>query len=119
MKKQILSEEFRRMQKLAGITTESQINEFDMDQFSFGGQKSLPASFEDKWNSVPDNNKEILKKSTGKEPIKIMASSKGSNFLIAKGSDNKFYLYTFTQAEKPGEPKGPFNSEEDTKKEVK
>lgn len=27
MKKQILSEEFRRMQKLAGIITESQLNE--------------------------------------------------------------------------------------------
>jgi hypothetical protein len=48
-----------------------------------------------------------------------MASSKGSNYLVAKGSDSKFYLYTFTQAANPGEPKGPFNSEEDAKKEVK
>ena len=77
------------------------------------------ASFEDKWNTVPNANKEVLKKSTGKEPILIMASSKGSNYLVAKGSDSKFYLYTFTQAANPGEPKGPFNSEEDAKKEVK
>jgi hypothetical protein len=30
MKKQILNEEFRRMQKLAGILTESQLNESDV-----------------------------------------------------------------------------------------
>jgi hypothetical protein len=120
--KQQLSEELKRMQRLAGIITESQLNEFDMDQFSYGNTKptqSTKASFEDKWNVVPNANKEVLKKSTGKEPILIMASSKDSNHLIAKGSDSKFYLYTFTQATNPGEPKGPFNSEEDAKKEVK
>ena len=123
-----LNESFLKMQKLAGVITEAeynqkkslvenQINEFDMDQFSLGSAPK--ASFEDKWNVVPNANKEVLKKSTGKEPILIMASSKGSNHLVAKGSDNKFYLYTFTQAANPGEPKGPFNSEEDAKKQVK
>lgn len=112
------------MQKLAGLITENEyktkLKEFDMDQFSFGNTPKPSAdSFMDKWNTVPDSNKEILKKSTGKEPVTIMATSKGSNFLITKGSDSKFYLYTYTQAEKPGEPKGPFNNEEDAKKAVK
>jgi len=123
-----LPEAFLKMQKLAGVITEAQynekkslienqLNEFDMDQFSLGSAPK--ASFEDKWNAVPNANKEVLKKSTGKEPIVIMASSKGSNHLVAKGSDSKFYLYTFTQAANPGEPKGPFNSEEDAKKQAK
>lgn len=136
---EVLNESFLKMQKMAGVITEAQynskkklienqLNEFtNMDQFVdqsiFGGNSmsnnAPKASFEDKWNAVPNANKEILKKSTGKEPILIMASSKGSNHLLAKGSDNKFYLYTFTQAANPGEPKGPFNSEEDAKKQVK
>jgi hypothetical protein len=129
MKEEALNESFLKMQKLAGVITETQynqkkkalvenqVNEFDMDQFSLGSAPK--ASFEDKWNAVPNANKEVLKKSTGKEPILIMASSKGSNYLVAKGSDDKFYLYIFTQAANPGEPKGPFNSEEDAKKGVK
>ena len=116
-----LNESFLHMQKLAGLITEAEykqkLNEFDMDQFSLGSAPK--ASFEDKWNTVPNANKEVLKKSTGKEPILIMASSKGSNHLVAKGSDSKFYLYTFTQAANPGETKGPFNSEEDAKKQIK
>jgi hypothetical protein len=129
-----LNESFLKMQKLAGVITETQynqkkklienqLNEFgvDLDQFVFGDTPSdaPKASFEDKWNAVPNANKEVLKKSTGKEPVTIMASSKGSNYLVAKGSDDKFYLYIFTQAANPGEPKGPFNSEEDAKKGVK
>jgi hypothetical protein len=125
---EVLNESFLKMQKLAGVITETQynqkkslvenqLNEFDMDQFSLGSTPK--ASFEDKWNAVPNANKEVLKKSTGKEPIVIMASSKGSNHLVAKGPDSKFYLYTFTQAANPGEPKGPFNSEQDAKKQVK
>ena len=121
-----MNKEFLHMQKLAGLITENEyktkLKEFDMDQFSFGGKSSSDnqaASFINKWNTVPNANKEILKKSTGKEPVTIMASSKGSNYLVAKGSDSKFYLYTYTQAEKPGEPKGPFNSEEDAKKAIK
>jgi len=130
-----LNESFLKMQKLAGVITEtqynqkkkvlveSQLNEFgvDLDQFVFGDTPSdaPKASFEDIWKAVPNANKEVLKKSTGKEPILIMASSKGSNYLVAKGSDDKFYLYTFTQAANPGEPKGPFNSEEDAKKQIK
>ena len=129
-----MNKEFLKMQKLAGLITEAQynqkislietqLNEFDMDQFAFGrnsmSNDAPKASFEDKWNAVPNANKEVLKKSTGKEPIVIMASSKGSNHLVAKGSDSKFYLYTFTQVANPGEPKGPFNSEEEAKKQAK
>jgi hypothetical protein len=115
-----MNKETLRMQMLAGVITESEykakLMEFDMDQFSMGNSSSPKASFEDKWNDVPNANKEVLKKSTGKEPVKIMASSKGINHVITKGSDNKFYRYSYTQAEKPGKPVGPFNSEEEAKK---
>ena len=110
-----LNESFLKMQKLAGVITETQynqkkklienqVNEFDMDQFSSGNTstpKPPAASFMNKWNVVPNANKEVLKRSTGKEPVTIMASSKGSNYLVAKGSDDKFYLYTFTHAANP------------------
>jgi hypothetical protein len=36
MKKQILSEEFRRMQKLAGIITEEQLNEVELKLADLG-----------------------------------------------------------------------------------
>jgi len=115
-----MDKETLRMQMLSGVITESEykakLMEFDMDQFSMGNSSSPKASFEDKWNDVPNANKEVLKKSTGKEPVKIMASSKGINYVITKGSDNKFYRYSYTQAEKPGKPVGPFNSEEEAKK---
>ena len=115
-----MNKEFLYMQMLSGIITESEykakLEEFDMDQFSFGNSSSPKASFEDKWNDVPNANKEILKKSTGKEPIKVMASSKGVNYVVTKGSDEKFYRYQYTQAETPGKPIGPFNSEEEAKK---
>jgi hypothetical protein len=115
-----MDKETLRMQMLSGVITESEykakLMEFDMDQFSMGNSSSPKASFEDKWNDVPNANKEVLKKSTGKEPVKIMASSKGINHVITKGSDNKFYRYSYTQAEKPGKPVGPFNSEEEAKK---
>jgi hypothetical protein len=109
-----------RMQFLSGVITEGEykikLQEFDMNQFSMGNSSSPKASFEDKWNDVPNANKEILKKSTGKEPVKIMASSKGENYVITKGSDGKFYTYQYTQAENPGKPMGPFNSENEAKK---
>jgi len=115
-----MTKETLRMQMLSGVITESEykekLEEFDMDQFSFGDSSSPKASFEDKWNDVPNANKEILKKSTGKEPVKIMASSKGANYVITKGSDGKFYRYQYTQAENPGKPMGPFSSEEEAKK---
>ncbi len=115
-----MTQEQLRMQFLSGVITESEykvkLEEFDMDQFSFGNSSSPKASFEDKWNDVPNANKEILKKSTGKEPVKIMASSKGANYVITKGSDGKFYRYQYTQAENPGKPMGPFSSEEEAKK---
>jgi hypothetical protein len=115
-----MNKETLRMQMLAGVITEGQykvkLQEFDMNQFSMGNSSSPKASFEDKWNDVPNANKEILKKSTGKEPVKIMASSKGENYVITKGSDGKFYTYKYTQAENPGKPMGPFNSENEAKK---
>jgi len=115
-----MTNETLRMQMLAGVITEGQykakLQEFDMNQFSMGNPSSPKASFEDKWNDVPNANKEILKKSTGKEPVKIMASSKGENYVITKGSDGKFYTYQYTQAENPGKPMGPFNSENEAKK---
>ena len=119
--KPTLNEQLARMQKLAGIIKENQqsIKEYGFDPFSFGNTStpSTPkASFEDKWKSVPAANKELLKKSTGKEPIEIMASSKGMNFVITKGPDGKFYRYEYIQAEKPGEPMGPFNNAEEAKK---
>ena len=129
-----MTNEQLRMQMLSGVITEGEYKakleelDFDrigtMDMLSFldsdfkdYGKSSPPkASFEDKWNDVPNTNKEILKKSTRKEPVKIMASSKGINYVITKGSDNKFYRYSYTQAENPGKPVGPFNSEEEAKK---
>ena len=109
-----------RMQFLSGVITESEykvkLMEFDMNQFSMGNSSSPKASFEDKWNDVPNANKEILKKSTGKEPVKIMASSNGKNYVITKGLDGKFYRYQYTQAENPGKPMGPFNREDEAKK---
>jgi hypothetical protein len=103
------------------LTPASQkLNEDDwgLDNYGMDDDFQSPpkASFEDKWNEVPANNKEVLKKSTGKEPIRIMASSKGINYVITKGSDGKFYRYNFRQAENPGKPFGPFNSEEEAKK---
>ena len=115
-----MNKETLRMQFLSGVITEGEykikLQEFDMNQFSMGNSSSPKASFEDKWNDVPNANKEILKKSTGKEPVKIMASSKGENYVITKGSDGKFYTYKYTQAENPGKPMGPFNSENEAKK---
>ena len=70
MKKQILSEEFRRMQKLAGIITESQLNENEEtidvtnpdDLSKFKAYKDL-ATAEEKLKSLetapPANAKEI------------------------------------------------------------
>jgi hypothetical protein len=97
------------------------LDNYGMDDDDFQLLEPLPAppkksSFEDKWNEVDADNKEVLKKSTGKEPIRIMASSKGINYVITKGSDGKFYRYNFRQAENPGKPFGPFNSEEEAKK---
>ena len=115
-----MTNENLRMQFLSGVITESEykvkLMEFDMNQFSMGNSSSPKASFEDKWNDVPNANKEILKKSTGKEPVKIMASSNGKNYVITKGLDGKFYRYQYTQAENPGKPMGPFNREDEAKK---
>jgi len=64
MKKQIISEEFRRMQKLAGLITESQLNENDLKLYhdilmDVGGEdlageyKDIESKFE-KYNSFGD-----------------------------------------------------------------
>jgi hypothetical protein len=123
MAKQILNEEFRRMQLLAGIITESQLNEFDMDQFSFGNTSSknsqqTKASFEEKWNTVPANNKTILDKSTGKD-TQLVGIFNDINYAIAKGSDGKFYRYQYKQAEKLDKPMGPFDTIEKAKEGIK
>jgi len=129
MKKQLLSEEFLRMQKLAGVITESQfnqkkklvenqINEFDMDQFSFGNTPKPPAaSFMNKWNPVPPANEENFKKLTGKTPVRIWADSDDTvgNYLITTDG-NKYYLHNSRDNYKKFET---FNSEEDAKKQVK
>ena len=64
MKKQILSEEFRRMQKLAGLITESQLNENDLklyhDILMDVGGEDLAGEYKDieskskKYNSFGD-----------------------------------------------------------------
>ena len=64
MKKQILSEEFRRMQKLAGLITESQLNENDLklyhDILMDVGGEDLAGEYKDieskskKYNSFSD-----------------------------------------------------------------
>ena len=64
MKKQILSEEFRRMQKLAGLITESQLNENDLklyhDTLMRVGGEDLAGEYKDieskskKYNSFSD-----------------------------------------------------------------
>ena len=104
-------------EKLTKTKSKEVIDEFDMHQFSSSSQPK--ASFEDKWNSVPAANKEILKKSTGKEPIEIMASSKGVNYVITKGSDGKFYRYEYKQAENPGAPSVSFDTIEKAKEGIK
>jgi hypothetical protein len=114
MKDEALNESFLKMQKLAGVITETQYNQ---------KKKALVESqlneFFDKWNNIPPANEEHLKKSTGKEPIRIWADSDNNvgNYLITKGLDNKYYLHNSRDNYKKFE--GPFNSEEDAKKGVK
>jgi len=47
MKKQVLTEEFKRMQKLAGIIVENQLNE-GIDLLNYKGQKYTPESIKNK-----------------------------------------------------------------------
>ena len=93
------------------------INEFNMDQFSYSNNSSPQqnkASFEEKWNSIPKVNKDVLDKSTGKN-TQLVGVFNNVNYVIAKGSDGKFYRYQYKQAENPGQPIGPFDTIEKAK----
>lgn len=118
MKQQL--NEVKRMQKLAGI-----IKEFDMNQFSFGGgsTSSAPkASFEGKWVDIEDKD-EFIKKfhiSSSSPLVDIVSRAIGSkeNYAITN-KDGKYFVYTFQKTAEPGNPSKPFDSLEDAKKSVK
>lgn len=118
MKKQFITEA-ARMQKLAGI-----ISEFNMDQFSsFGGDNtSAPkASFEGKWVDIDDKN-EFIKKfqiNSTSPLVNIVSRAIGSkeNYAIVN-KDNKYYVYAFQKTAEPGKPSQPFNSLDDAKKSI-
>jgi hypothetical protein len=64
--KQPLNEQFRRMQKLAGIITENQINEVEMDKDKVEiNKKTLMLQFNDQWK---DHSQEYLDL-VGTDPI--------------------------------------------------
>ena len=98
MKKQIISEEFRRMQKLAGLITESQLNENDLklyhDILMDVGGEDLAGEYKDieskskKYNSFGDFVKADLSTSIPTGPttfsaIKKLCTSSISSFDVA------------------------------------
>lgn len=110
--------EVKRMQKIAGI-----LKEFNMDQFSSAGSSSAPkASFEGKWTDITDKD-EFIKKfhiSSTSPLVDIVSRAIGSNENYAiTNKDGKFFVYTFQKTAQPGNPSKPFNSLEDAKKSVK
>jgi hypothetical protein len=102
-----------------------QLDEFNMDQFSFGSnplQSQPKASFEGKWTDIKDKE-EFIKKfnissSSPLQNIVSRAIGSSRNYAITN-EDGKFYVYIFTQTANPGKPSQPFNSLEDAKKSVK
>ena len=112
--------EAKRMQKLAGI-----INEFDMNQFSpfGGGNPSAPkTSFEGKWVDIDDKN-EFIKKfniNSTSSLVDIVSRAIGSkeNYAITN-KGGKYYVYAFQKTAEPGKPSQPFNSLDDAKKSIK
>jgi hypothetical protein len=120
-----LINETKRMQFLAGIINESQLNEFDVNQFLSGGNQpssSPKASFEGSWTDIKDKE-EFIKKfniASSSPLVDIVSRAIGSanNYAITN-KDGKFYVYTFTQTANPGKPSSAFNSLEDAKKSVK
>lgn len=117
MKQQL--NEIKRMQQLAGI-----LQEFDMHQFSFGGDSSPAApkaSFEGKWTDIDDKD-EFIKKfhiSSTSPLVDIVSRAIGSkeNYAITS-KDGKYFVYTFQKTAEPGNPSKPFDSLEDAKKSV-
>jgi len=96
------------------------INEFDSDSWLGDINWSSSSdgsdwSFGGKWNKVPEENKEVLDKSTKKNVVLIYADS-NTNYAIGE-KNGKYYLYNFRQAENPGKPK-EFNSIEDAQRYV-
>jgi hypothetical protein len=120
-----LINEAKRMQQLAGLITESQLEELDFNQIAMGNNQppSQPkASFEGKWTDIKDKNEFINKFhiSNTSPLVDIVARAIGSNSNYAiTNKDGKFYVYTFTQTANPGKPSQAFNSLEDAKKSVK
>ena len=118
MSKQFITEA-QRLQKLAGI-----INEFDMNQFSsFGGNNSPSpkASFEGKWVDINDKN-EFIKKfniNSSSPLVDIVSRAIGSkeNYAITN-KGGKYYVYVFQKTAEPGKPSQPFNSLDDAKKSI-
>jgi hypothetical protein len=80
MEKQIISEEFKRMQKLAGIITESQLTEYTVDDFILQNdgkdffQSFFDAIYKDKTQLDPD------KKEDWAEIIKMDAEQLENNY---------------------------------------
>jgi len=118
--------EIKRMQQLAGIISESQLNEFDINQFSsFGGKTSTiqpKSSFEGKWTDI-DNKEEFIEKfniDATSPLVNIVSRAIGSynNYAITN-ENGKFFVYTFRQITNPGTPSSAFNSIDDAKKSVK
>ena len=116
--------EISRMQFLAGILNESEINEFNPSQFlPGGGDQSQPkASFEAKWVDI-NNREEFIKKfhiASNSPLVNIVSRAIGSskNYAITN-EDGKFYVYSFMQTANPGSPSSAFNSLEDAKKSIK
>ena len=102
-------------------TDEPQLDEYGFDFDRMGGSnnsQSVKASFEGKWNPVPKANKDVLDKSTGKD-TQLIGVFGYYNYVIAKGSDGKFYRYQYRQAENPGKPTGPFDTVEKAKEGIK
>ena len=117
-KKMKLQESEQTLRSLIRNIIKEEINEFDMDQFSSNSSQSNKASFEDKWNPIPKNNKDVLDKSTGKD-TQVIGTFGQYNYVIAKGSDGKFYRYQYRQAENPGKSVGPFDTLDKAKEGIK
>jgi hypothetical protein len=80
MKKQILSEEFKRMQKLAGIINEAQSTEYNVDDFIYKTSNERPKK--DDWvlkfkqaNQMDFKSGELKKKDYKYFPVKVPMES--------------------------------------------
>jgi fructose-1,6-bisphosphatase len=93
--------EIKRMQQLAGIISESQLNEFDVNQFSSFGGSSSPvqpkSSFEGKWTDI-DNKEEFIKKfniDATSPLVNIVSRAIGSTNNYAIANENGKFFVTF------------------------